>query len=336
MAQSRELTLAEANARMIGEFFAGIDTRATLPGLQAIVERWRPDVVVRESWEFASGLVAELHGIPLARVGLALAAIEERATALAAPQVDAARALLGLAPDPAGDRMRETPYLTMMPAALEDPAAPLPARTHRFAEGPPPEAAPLPDWWPGNDDPLVYVTLGSVAAGAHLPYYPAVYRDAIAELAPLEVRILLTIGSDRDPAELGALPANVHVEDWVAQDDVAPHAAAIVGHGGYGTTLGALRHGVPLVVLPLFSADQWANAAAVARAGAGLALDAERDTRMGLALPAPATLAELGPAVRRVLGDASFRRAAQDIARASSATPTVEAAVGVLERLAAT
>jgi UDP:flavonoid glycosyltransferase YjiC (YdhE family) len=51
----------------------------------------------------------------------------------------------------------------------------------------------------------------------------------------------------------------------------------IVCRGGYGSTLGALRHGVPLVVMPLFSADQWVNAAAVARAGAGIALDAPVD-----------------------------------------------------------
>jgi UDP:flavonoid glycosyltransferase YjiC (YdhE family) len=51
-------------------------------------------------------------------------------------------------------------------------------------------------------------------------------------------------------------------------------AAAVVCHGGYGSTLGALRHGVPLVVMPLFSSDQWVNAAAVARAGAGRIADA--------------------------------------------------------------
>ena len=131
------------------------------------------------------------------------------------------------------------------------------------------------------------MTFGSVTAGAHLSYYPALYRTAIDALAALPARVLLTIGDRRDPEELGPLPANVHVEEWVAQDAVAPHAAAIVGHGGHGTTLGALAHGVPLVVVPLFSIDQWSNAAAVARAGAGVALDAERGTRRVLARPAP-------------------------------------------------
>jgi UDP:flavonoid glycosyltransferase YjiC (YdhE family) len=332
MAQFAELSVEQANAAMIGEFFAGIDVRAALPGLRAIVADFKPDVIVRESWEFASTLVAELHGIPLVRVGLGLGAVEELSIRLAAPAVDDQRAALGLPPDPTGARLRDTPYLTMVPAPLDDPGAVLPALTHRFASPAPAaeEPPPLAAWWPGNDDPLVLLSFGSVTAGAHLPYFPALYRAAIAALAPLRARLLVTIGDPRDPAELGELPGNVHVERWVAQDAVAPHLAAMVCHGGYGSTLGALRHGVPLVVMPLFSTDQWANAAAVARAGAGIALDAERATRRVVALPNAATLARLRPAVERVLGEPSHRREAQRIGAAARALAPVDAAVEVV------
>jgi UDP:flavonoid glycosyltransferase YjiC (YdhE family) len=324
------LGIDAATARMVGDFFGRIDVSAALPGLRAIVDQWRPDLVVRESWEFASALVAERHGIPLVRVGLGLAAFEELSIGWAAASVDEARAEIGLPPDPAGDRLRDTPYLTMVPEPLEDAAAPTPRIAHRFRAGTPGGAPPLADWWPGNDDPLVYVTFGSVTAAPHLPYYPALYRDAIAALAPLPARVLLTIGDDRDQGELGPLPPNVHVERWVPQDAVAPHAAAIVCHGGYGSTLGALVHEVPLVVLPLFSGDQWATAAAVARAGAGVALDAERDTRGVLDLPSRDTLDGLGAAVQRVLGDAGYRREARRIAGAMQALPPVDAAVDTL------
>jgi UDP:flavonoid glycosyltransferase YjiC (YdhE family) len=164
---------------------------------------------------------------------------------------------------------------------------------------------------------------------------PSVYRAAIEALAPLRARILVTIGDDRDLGELGPLPPDVHVERWVPQDAVAPHAAAIVCHGGYGSTLGALRHGVPLVVLPLFSLDQWANAAAVARAGAGLALDAERETRRVLGLPGSATLDELAPAVERVLTDPSYGREARRIGAATQALQPVDAAVDALVAIGA-
>ena len=333
LADFREMNLDTANNLMIGEYFARMDTAAALPGLRAIVEDWRPDVIVRDCWEYASTLVAELHGIPVARVALGLAAVEALSIELAAPAVDAARAELGLPPDPAGDRLRDTPFLTMLPEAIEDPAVPAPWPTHRFRHAVSADAPPLGDWWPGNDDPLVYVTFGSVTAGAHLPYFPALYRAAIDALAPLPVRVLLTIGNRREPQDLGPLPANVHVEEWVAQDAVAPHAAAIVGHGGHGTTLGALAHGVPLVVVPLFSIDQWANAAAVQRAGAGVALDAERGTRRVLARPGPDVMDGLGPAVQQVLADPSHRREAQRIAAAMRALPPADAAVDTLAAL---
>lgn len=330
MAQFERLSVEAANARMVGEFFAEIDTRAALPRLRAIVEDWQPDIIVRESWEFASALVSELYDVPLARVGLGLAAGEELSIRLTAEPLDRARTAIGLAPDPAGDRLRDAPYLTMVPQPLEDPAVALPTTTHRFAHGSPAPAAPLTDWWPGNDDRLVYVTLGTVAAAEHLPYFPALYRAVIDALAPLRARVLLTIGDSRDLDQLGAIASNVHVERWVAQDAVLPHAAAVVCHGGYGSTLGALRHGVPLTVVPLFSADQWVNGAAVARAGAGLTLDAEHATRRVLGLPSADTISALAPAVTRLLSDASYRREAGRIADAANALAPVDAAVDVL------
>jgi UDP:flavonoid glycosyltransferase YjiC (YdhE family) len=47
------------------------------------------------------------------------------------------------------------------------------------------------------------------------------------------------------------------------------------GHGGSGSTLGALAAGVPLAVLPLF-ADQPQNARRGAEVGAGVAVEPNR------------------------------------------------------------
>jgi MGT family glycosyltransferase len=216
-----------------------------------------------------------------------------------------------------------------MPELVEAAGAPGPI-VRRIRTTPPRAIAPLPDWWPGNDDPLVYVTFGSVTADAHLPYFPALYHAALKALASLPARVLVTIGNGSDPGRLGPVPRNCHVERWIPQDAVVPHAAAIVCHGGYGSTLGALAQGVPLVVVPLFSIDQWANADAVARVGAGVALTGERRTRRVLDLPGPATLAELAPAVSRVLADSAYRSAAVLVADAILALAPVDAAVDLL------
>ncbi len=337
MGRFAELDVATANELMIGQFFAGIDLRAELPALRALAESWRPDLIMRETWEFGSTLVAEPAGIPIVRVGLGLAQVEEQSIELAAATVNEARARLGMRPDPTGERLAASPYFTAIPKALEDPGAPMPKRTHRFRFGVSEDAPALGEWWTGNDDPLVYLSFGSVAAGAHLPYFPDLYRAAIEALAPLPVRVLVTTGdAGRDLDDLGEIPRNVHVETWVPHDAVAARASVIVCHGGYGSTLGALAHGVPLVVLPLFSTDQWANGDAAARAGAGINLAGERGARNVLGLPGADTLGELAGAVEEVLGDDAYRRGAERVADAIGALPPVDDSVETLEAIAGT
>jgi UDP:flavonoid glycosyltransferase YjiC (YdhE family) len=331
-----EMDMDSAHRAMIGEFFAGLDLRAELPGLGDLVESWGPDAIVRESWEFGSELLAERHGIPILRVGLGLAETEAETMGLAAPAMDRARAELGLASDPAGERLAATPYMTMMPAELEDPSIPMPPQIRRFRFEVNPGAEELPDWWPGDEDPLVYLTFGSVAAGAHLPYYPDLYRAAIEALAPLPIRILLTVGDlEREIAELGEVPSNVHVETWVPHDDVARRADVIVCHGGFGSTLGALAHGTPLVVLPLFSNDQWANGEAVARTCAGITIADDAGERKVLDLPGATTLGGLAGAVTSVLENPTYRREAVRIADAIRALPSADESVQFIEGIAA-
>ena len=126
--------------------------------------------------------------------------------------------------------------------------------------------------------------------------------------------MLLTIGDRRDPAELGPLPRRVRVERWVAQDEVMPRAAAVVGHGGSGSTLTALAAGVPLALVPLF-VDGPENARRVAGAGAAIVVD---------------DATALATAVRELLDDASYVEAARRIADDIRALPPVDAAVEVL------
>ena len=146
-------------------------------------------------------------------------------------------------------------------------------------------------------------------------HFPGLYREMIDALAGVNARVLVTVGRHADPAELGTLPANVHVERWVAQASVMPHAAAMVAHGGAGTTLAALAAGVPLVLLPL-SADQPINARRVAELGAGLALEGGR-----------AGVPRLAAAVERVLEDPGYRAAARRVATEVGAQrPVAEAA----------
>ena len=267
---------------VVGTIFARLNVEAMLPTLRAALEEWSPDLVVRETNEYASAVAADEAGIPHVRVGIGLTLAEEASLTLASPALDERAPGLGA-------RLAASRYVTCFPATV-DPAS-FPARRYRgtgAAAGP----SALPDWWPGADGPLVYFTFGSVAGG--FANAPRLYRSSIEQLASLPVRVLVTAGHDLD---LGELPPNVHVERWIPQAQVLPHAAADVCHGGSGTTLGSLEAGVPLVVVPLF-ADQFLNAIRVAGAGAG----------------AVASLDTIGAETARVLADGRYGQVAEAVA----------------------
>ena len=251
-----ELSHEEQGVRVMREVFAGIDARSSLPGVLRAVADYRPDVILREPTEYAGLLAAERLGVRHGRIGIMAHATETWGVPIVAPVLDRHRKRLGLRPDPHGDRILASPYLTVIPEAMEDADDRGPAHALRFRE-PVAPARPLPDWWNGDDRPLVYVTYGSVTPT--LPQFPALFRATVAALADLPARVLFTVGTEVELERLGPAPANVHVERWVPQSAVMPHAAAMVGHGGAGSTRMALAAGVPSVVVPGF-ADQLRNA----------------------------------------------------------------------------
>lgn len=299
----------DANATVMREVFGRLDTQWALPGMRAIVADWRPDVIVREPTEFASYIAAAEAGVPHVHVTIGLAAFE----ALAAPHLVEPLASVG-APDGLPG-LWDGPRATLAPLSLEDPAAPGPADTRRYASVPP-RPEPLPDRWPGDDRPLVYVSFGSVAP--RVGFYPGVYRAVLDALDGIAARVLMTIGREADPGALGPLPDGVRVERWVPQADVLAHAAVVVGHGGFGTTMGALGAGVPQVVLPLFASDQFVNAGRVGAVGAGV----------GLA--GPESIGEVRAAVERTLTEREFADRAREISAEIAAQEPLSAFPGFL------
>lgn len=293
----------EADRIVIRDVFAGLDARAALPAMEAAVEDFRPDLVVRELAEFASFAVATRRGVPQAEVAIGLTEVSE----VAAGMLDDALARLGCT----DDGLLTSPLLSVVPPSLE--SAPADRPVHRFGYPVSTSAPPPPDI-PGTG-PLVYASFGTVAAV--LPPFAGAYRTLVDTLAARPVRALVTVGPGGDP-ELSTVD-HVRVERFVPQQDVMPHAAAAVGHGGFGTTMTALAAGVPLVVAPLFSMDQFTNAEAVARAGAGVAVDSVED---------------IGTALDQVLADPSYTTAARRLADEMATLPPVSASVEVLTQAA--
>jgi UDP:flavonoid glycosyltransferase YjiC (YdhE family) len=307
----------EAAVLVNREIFGRLNTAAMLPTLERVCAHWRPDLILREPCEYASAIVAERTGVPHAQVAISLASVEEGSLGLAAPVLEPY--LHGIV-----ERLRAAPYLTRFPGSLDPSHFPNTIRFHERGHEP---SRALPRWWGADDRPLVYATLGSLAG--RRPIARDAYRTLLDALAPLPMRVLLTTGNHFDRAWLAALPPHIHVEPWVAQRDVLPHATLVVCHGGSGTTFGALAAGVPLVILPLF-ADQPVNAKLVVAAGAGVAVASDEGRSTASTSRSSRSASSLHEAIQAVLADPQYRRAAADVAREMHATPAIEDVLSTL------
>jgi UDP:flavonoid glycosyltransferase YjiC (YdhE family) len=96
-------------------------------------------------------------------------------------------------------------------------------------------------------------------------------QRSLDALANLSVHVVATTGGIVAPNEL-AVPKNAVVLDYVAHNPIMQRAALVLTHGGHGTAMRALRHGVPLIIIPGHAGDQSFVTAAVQEWGAGRAL----------------------------------------------------------------
>jgi len=297
------------------EIFANLELAPRAVDLDSIMSAWQPDLVVHELAELAAPLVSTARGIPYVDVGygsLIPRAILEAAGVAASPHWRAR----GLEPHPLAGAFRYL-YVDPCPPALQNPeiadiAVVQPIRPAAGEWG----ATERPTWL---DDlprrPIVYVTLGTIW-NTDLD----VFRLVIQALRD-HVNVVVTIGRANDPALLGPQPTGVIISTFIPQHEVLPWCDAVVAHGGSGTVLGALAHGLPLLVIPQ-GADQWSNADKVVTAGAGLQL-----LREELSVEA------VRECVASLLGEPSYRQAASNIEAEIRAMPSAADAVGGFELL---
>ncbi|WP_018332390.1 glycosyltransferase [Actinomycetospora chiangmaiensis] len=117
-------------------------------------------------------------------------------------------------------------------------------------------------------EPLVLVSLSTIDFAGQ----QAAVQAVLDALDGLGVRGFLTTGPAVDPVGL-RVPAAVEVHRFAPHADVMRRASVVVGHGGHGTTMLALAHDLPVLVLPLHpQLDQPLVGRAVADAGAGRVL----------------------------------------------------------------
>lgn len=219
--------------------------------------------------------------------------------AASAEGVNATLAQLGLVPVQRLGELLERAEMVMVtaPEELDEPG--VARRGNVRYVGPALESSGPDAGWrpPGSDGdgPLVVVSLGTTP----MDEGPVLQR-VLDGLADRPVRVVATVGEHLYPSDF-TVPTNAVVLDHVRHSAVLPWASVVITHGGLGTVLASLAHGVPMLCLPL-GREQPANAAAVERVGAGLQLDHR------------ATPTEIGAAVDRLVAEPEPRAAAQRLA----------------------
>ncbi len=292
--------------------------RAMTQDLQVLAEDWRPDLLVREPNEFGAYLLAELRGLPHATAG----AFWSRPLAPLVTWHDPLRLELGLPSDPTMAQLHRYLLLAPMPPnwiAADEQAPPTIhfVRPDPSVEGEDAGVESLTGQAPSRR-PLVHATLGTTEANRT----PGIYEAIIAGLREEPIDLLLAVGRARDPAEFGPQPANVRIERYVSHAELLPRCDVVVTHGGFGTLMGCLSAGVPMVVIPV-QGDQPRNARRCIELGVGRAIG-----------PDERTPEAIRAAVRAVLADPDYKANAVRMQREIQALPGLDHAVALLERLA--
>jgi MGT family glycosyltransferase len=293
--------------------------RTMLPGVQAAVDGFVPDVVVVDQQAIAGAAVCERLGVPWVTTATTSAELTDPLRTM--PVVGAwVRALLaqflreaGLPDSVAGEldpRFSPTLVLAFSTAALVGDVAGFP--DHYAFVGPSiedrPEETPF-DWgWLDARRALVLVSLGTLNWAVGVRFFGV----AAQALAALDVQGVIVAPPDLVPDA----PPNVRVFPRIPQLALLRRAAAVACHGGHNTVCEALAEGVPLVVAPIRD-DQPIIAQQVVDAGAGLRIKFGRVRPDGLSralhqvLTEP-TLRAGAVRVRDSFAEAGGHRAAAD------------------------
>ncbi len=162
--------------------------------------------------------------------------------------VNSPRRVIGMFPDWFAAKAPDWPVqarLAGFPLYDERGVEPLPAELQRFLDG----------------DPPIAFTPGS--AMVHGEQFFQTAADACVRLG--KKGILLTRHGEQIPKKL---PENVRHFAYAPFSELLPRCAALVHHGGIGTTSQALRAGTPQLIMPM-SHDQPDNAMRVKKLGCG-------------------------------------------------------------------
>jgi zeaxanthin glucosyltransferase len=156
--------------------------------------------------------------------------------------------------------------ITQTPKEFDFPIPHLPPQFHYagpFHDNQGREPISFP-WEKLTGKPLIYASMGTLVNGLSKVY------DTILEAVGgfSEMQVVLSVGRNVSPDDLGPIPSNTIVVRVAPQIELLKRAALCITHAGLNTALEALAEGVPMVAIPI-GYDQPGVAARIAQHGVG-------------------------------------------------------------------
>ncbi|PGM57357.1 macrolide family glycosyltransferase [Bacillus sp. AFS053548] len=122
----------------------------------------------------------------------------------------------------------------------------------------------------------IYISLGTVF-NRSIDFYKLCFEA----FGNSEHSVVMSIGKHTNLDDLGGIPSNFIVKQYVPQTEVLKYTKLFITHGGMNSTSEGLYYGVPLIVIPQ-NADQPMIAEQIAKIGAGLQLQSQNLTQIQL------------------------------------------------------
>jgi MGT family glycosyltransferase len=171
-------------------------------------------------------------------------------------------------------------------------------------------------WGKLTGKPLIYASLGTLVNGLY-----DVYKHILKAVEPLEdIQVVLSVGKNISPDNLGPIPANTIVVRSAPQIELLKRAALCITHAGLNTTLESLAHGVPMVAIPI-GYDQPGAAARIAHHGTGEFIEMDE-----------LTTDRLRGLIEKVLQNPSYRKRADYFQKVISKTRGLDFAADIIEK----
>jgi MGT family glycosyltransferase len=288
----------------IGALVSACDTfakraRYEVPYLQAAIEAENPDLIWVDTNAWGAAAVAEASGVPWAHYmphphpgpargvpvfgpGFApstsrLARLRDAAMTALKPLAfhsfmrshNLHRAALGLPTlNAIEDHYLAAPLLIQFSAEPFEYPREWPANVRLVGPALWEPPGPEPEWLAAEERPIILVT-----ASTEFQDDAKLIGGALEAFADQPYAVIATSAA-HDPGDFD-VPTNARVERHLPHRQILRRAAAVISHGGMGTTQKALAAGVPVCVVP-FIRDQFEVARRVEHCGGGTLLPARR------------------------------------------------------------